>query len=423
VSGRAHIIGAGLSGLSAAVRLAHKGIPVTVHEAAGHAGGRCRSYFDRELDCVIDNGNHLVLNGNYATLDFLRLIGAEDTVHVPSPAHIPFVDLVDGTRWSVRPGKGRIPWFALSSLRRIPGTSLKDYLQSWRMMWATDTQAIKDVMPTGGVLWRRFWAPVIVAVTNTDPAAAGAATMRQVVVETLARGEAACRPVFFPNGLSRSLISPAVDFVTAMGGQVRFNHRLRGVQKINDTVSALEFVQDRVDLSDNDCVISAVPAAIAEDMFDGIVGPNAFSPIVNGHFRLKQAFDAPSLLGVVGGTAEWLFSRDDVVSVTVSAAASLVDLPSETIAVRFWADIQAAYGLVGVAMPPFRIVKEKRATFLQTPDQLRRRPDRRTRWRNLYLAGDWTATGLPATIEGSIRSGAAAASAALDQVNKMSGST
>ena len=104
---------------------------------------------------------------------------------------------------------------------------------------------------------------------------------------------------------------------------MRFNHRLRSVQKINDMVSALEFVQDRVDLSENDCVISAVPAAIAEDMFDGIVGPNDFSPIVNGHFRLKQAFDAPSLLGVVGGTAEWLFSRDDVVSVTVSAAGSL----------------------------------------------------------------------------------------------------
>ena len=409
-----------MSGLSAAVRLAQEGFPVTVYEATGHAGGRCRSYFDRELDCDIDNGNHLVLNGNHATLDFLRVIGAENTVHIPSPANIPFVDLVDGARWAVRPGKGRIPWFVFSSQGRIPGTSLKDYLQSWRVILATEAQAIKDVMPTSGVLWRRFWAPVIVAVTNTNPAEAGAAPMRQVVAETLAKGEIACRPVFFPGGLSRSLVSPAVDFVVAMGGQILFNQRLRRVHKINNTAVALDFGKSRIQLSDNDCVISAVPASIAQELFDDIKGPNAFSPIVNGHFRLEQACDLPPLLGVVGGTAEWLFSRGDMVSVTASAAASLVGLPSEAIAARFWADVQAAYGLEDIAMPQFRVVKEKRATFLQTPDQLRRRPNRHNRWRNLYLAGDWTATGLPATIEGSIRSGAAAASAVFDQVNKTS---
>ena len=423
MSGRAHIIGAGLAGLSAAVRLAGHGISVIVHEAAGYAGGRCRSYFDHKLDCEIDNGNHLVLSGNHATRDFLRLIGADNTIDIHSPADIPFVDLADGTRWSVRPDKGRIPWSLMSSRNRVPGASLSDYLQSCRIMWAKDNQSVKDVISTGGVLWRRFWAPIIVAVTNTDPAAAGAFTMRQVFAETFAKGEAACRPVFFPQGLGRSLVLPAVDFVTAMGGELRFNHRLTRVHKSNGTLAALEFGKDRIDLSENDCVISAVPAAVAQKMFDGIDGPNAFSPIVNGHFRINQVFNVPPLLGGVGGTAEWLFSRGDVVSVTASAATSLVNLPSATVAVRFWRDIQAAYGLVDVPMPSFRIVKEKRATFLQTPDQLSRRPDRRTQWHNLYLAGDWTDTGLPATIEGSIRSGASAASAALVKMNKMSGNT
>ena len=87
-------------------------------------------------------------------------------------------------------------------------------------------------------------APIIVAMTNTDPAAASAALIRDVVAETLAHGEAACRPVFFPHGLSRSLVSPAVDFVTALGGEVWFNRRLRGVHKFNDIVATLEFGQD-----------------------------------------------------------------------------------------------------------------------------------------------------------------------------------
>jgi uncharacterized protein with NAD-binding domain and iron-sulfur cluster len=98
-----------------------------------------------------------------------------------------------------------------------------------------------------------------------------------------------------------------------------------------------------------------------------------------------------------------------VLSVTVSAAERLVDLPAETLAPRLWRDAARAYDLPEAPMPPARIVKEKRATFAATPAQLRRRPPAHGRWRNLFLAGDWVATGLPATIEGAIRSGHAAA--------------
>ena len=78
-----HIIGAGLAGLSAAVRLASSGIPVTVYEAANQAGGRCRSYHDPILDMTIDNGNHLLLSGNLAALSYLEKIGALDRVTGP----------------------------------------------------------------------------------------------------------------------------------------------------------------------------------------------------------------------------------------------------------------------------------------------------------------------------------------------------
>jgi predicted NAD/FAD-dependent oxidoreductase len=104
-----------------------------------------------------------------------------------------------------------------------------------------------------------------------------------------------------------------------------------------------------------------------------------------------------------------VFRRRDLASVTVSAATRIVDDEAEALARRLWNDVAAALGLPREPMPPWRIVKEKRATFAQTPDQLRRRPGAATRWRNLALAGDWTDTGLPATIEGAIRSGAAAA--------------
>jgi uncharacterized protein with NAD-binding domain and iron-sulfur cluster len=121
------------------------------------------------------------------------------------------------------------------------------------------------------------------------------------------------------------------------------------------------------------------------------------------------------LLGLLGGTAEWLFLREDLASLTVSAADGLADEPSEAIAARFWRDTARALGLPAEPQAPVRIVKERRATFAQTPDQEARRPAAATRWPNLFLAGDWTATGLPATIEGAVRSGERAAGLAVNR--------
>ena len=100
-----------------------------------------------------------------------------------------------------------------------------------------------------------------------------------------------------------------------------------------------------------------------------------------------------------------MFRKSGILSVTVSAADRLVDVSAEALAALLWRDVARAYDLGNAALPPWRIVKEKRATFAATPAELRRRPPAQTRWRNLFLAGDWTATGLPATIEGAIRSG------------------
>jgi hypothetical protein len=140
--------------------------------------------------------------------------------------------------------------------------------------------------------------------------------------------------------------------------------------------------------------------------------PDKFHAIVNGHFKIVPPAGAEPILGVVGGTAEWIFAFADRISVTVSAADAIVDREREALAVLLWRDVAKAHNL-SAKLPPWQIVKEKRATFAATPEQAAKRPKPETSWRNLLLAGDWIDTGLPATLESAVRSGQKAAGLAL----------
>ena len=172
---------------------------------------------------------------------------------------------------------------------------------------------------------------------------------------------------------------------------------------------SLRFGEDDEALNPEDRIILAVPPQAAAQLLPKLTLPLSSCTIVNAHFRLDRPVTLPGgapLVGLIGGTAQWLFARADVVAVTVSAADQLANKPVAEIAETLWLDVARAMALGGAAMPPHRIVKEQRATFAQTPTEVARRPGPNAAdLANLVLAGDWTATGLPATIEGSVRSG------------------
>jgi len=141
---------------------------------------------------------------------------------------------------------------------------------------------------------------------------------------------------------------------------------------------------------------------------------DVYSPIVNAHFRCAVPPGSPYFIGMVGGSAEWIFRKQMGLSVTVSAADKIVDQSAEELRDLLWRDAALAYRLPVDPVPPARIVKERRATFLASPAQLLRRPPTTTRWMNLLLAGDYVDTGLPAAIEGAIDSGLMAAARATE---------
>ena len=407
-----HIVGAGLAGLSAAVALADSGRRVTLYEAGPAAGGRCRSYFDRELDCRIDNGNHLLLSGNLATMAYLDRIGARDALTGPDRPIFPFMDLVTGKRWTVAPNAGRIPWWLLVPSRGVPGARLRDFFSLVALRRVADDRSVAAVLAGSGALYRKLLEPLAIAALNTSPDVALARLLRVVVEETLLRGGAACRPLVPRIGLSESLIDPAIAWLAARGGCLHTGRRITALGIADGAVRGLATADGTVELAAGEAVVLAVPPWVAADLLPGLVAPDVFESIVNVHFRVAHPPGAAGFIGLVGGTAEWVFTKEKVVSITISAANRLVDVPADDLAARCWADTAQALGLAG-PMPPMRVVKEKRATFAATAAQERRRPGPRTAYGNLALAGDWTATGLPATIEGAIRSGRAAADSLL----------
>ena len=406
--GTVHIIGAGLAGLAAAVKLAPSlGAAVVVHEATAYPGGRCRSYFDRTIGMTIDNGNHLVLSGNRSVVAFAEAIGSAAHLVGPRQAEFAFVYLASDERWTLRMNDGP-PWWVFDKKRRVPGTSLGEYLRLIKLLRVAADAPVGDVIDCSGPLYRRLVHPLLLAALNIEPRQGSAALASAVVRETLAAGGQACRPLIARDGLGPTFIEPALKYLQERKAEVRLDHELRALHFAEDRIAALDFGAETVTLGPDDAVILAVPNHAAAALVPDLQIPQGHRAIANAHFRIEVPLSLPPMLGLINATTEWIFAFAGRLSVTISNADRLMDVPRAMLAQTIWREVSRATG-IAAELPPWQIVRERRATFAATPEENAKRPGARTPWHNLVLAGDWTATGLPATLESAVRSGNRAA--------------
>lgn len=391
MTGTLHIVGAGLAGLAAAIAAAKAGTRVVLHEAAGHAGGRCRSFRDEKLDRVIDNGSHLVLGANRTTLAYARAIGGLEAMVAAEPC-FPFVDLATGARWTVSP-------------KRLPA-GIGEILSALGLPWTRRDETVAGRLGRSRS-FTRLWQPMCEAIMNTAPEDASARMFAWTMRKALLGGAVALTPWTFPMGLSAALVAPALATLGSFGAEIQFRRRLLAAAP-----DILTFDTAEIGLTPEDRVILALPPWALATVLPGACPHMPTRPIVNAHFRLDRPPRLPGdspFLGLVNAAGHWLFLRGDVLSVTVSAADALADRANDDIAALLWSEAARAIGLPEHPVPMARIMKERRATLAHDQTTIARRPTPVTDIPSVFLAGDWIESPWPCTIEAAISSGLAAA--------------
>lgn len=422
---RIAIIGAGWAGLSAAVELANAGYKVEVFEAARHLGGRARRVSRGGVD--FDNGQHVLLGACRETLRVIRLAGGNpDRLLLRMP-----LELTYPGEFSLRTPAGLpAPLHLAAALTFAQGLTWLDRIAATRFMLGLHIRrfrvepdisvaAFLDATGQTARVRKYLWEPLCVAALNTAPSEASASTFATVLRDSLT-GARRHSDLLIPQvDLGRVFPDLAARFVESRAGVIRLGAAVTGLAATPDGL--IVRFDDRESLFDR--VICAAPPRQAGDFLDGaspaeqalrdVMGQFDYEPIVTCYLQYPQEMRLPRpMIGMSGAIGQWAFDRGalggphGLLAVVVSAAGMLRGLEGHVLAHAIHDELQRVLGPLPDSFSHW-VITEKRATFKCTPGLAR--PPTRTPIKGLYLAGDHVDNAYPATLEGAVRTGVAAA--------------
>jgi squalene-associated FAD-dependent desaturase len=441
VSGEIIVVGGGVSGLAAAVSLASHGQAVRLLEQSPKLGGRCYSYADDATGDTVDNGQHVLVGAYHETLRYLDLIGTR--AHLREYRSIPFFRDGGGVA-GLDLGEVPAPFHLLNAVAGYGHLSIGEkagvlrvgmFLRSARRMKDDRLRAMSveewlDSLGQSDGIRACLWHPVCISVMNERPRQASAFLFASALRATFLGSAADARMLIPAVGQTELYVGPAKERIAAAGGEVVTGAEVAGIDFDNGRVSAVRLASGA--LIPARAVIASVPPQALLRILPGATASGApfagiaafgVSPIVSVHLWFDRETLSLPFVGLVGRRTQWLFDRRRIlggvsgghpVSAVISAAYDEVDLSKEELVSIVREDLGAvAPGSREARLLSSVVIKEKRATFSATASSERLRPGVRTPVGGLYLAGDWTDTGLPATIEGAVASGFRAARAVL----------
>ena len=390
-----------MSGLSAACWATKKGLKVELFESTNLAGGRCRSFFDNNLKIEIDNGNHLVFSANKNFYDLCKLIRTTDKIKTFEP-NLFFFDKSNKKSWKIG-----LSLFDLifNKNKRIPDITLSEYLSILKIFFVSNFDSVES-LTNSLKLKKFFWEPFTLAVMNTSITDAKAKILLNVLKQTIFSGKNKCY-IYQPlNNWNETVIQPALEYIKKLN-KISFRKRLKSVVIKNNHITRLNFNDSEINIEEKDVVISALPLNSFSKIFPENNYPEKFNSILNIHFKITnkvRSYFNNQIIGMINSISQWVFIKTNYLSVTVSNAGLFDNVPSESIATEIWVEICILINKK-IKMPYYRIIKEKTATFIQSPENFNKIKKIDNLPKNLIISGDWTQNNLPCTIEGSIMSG------------------
>lgn len=434
MSRRAVIIGGGFAGLTAGVRLSERGWEVLVLERRAHLGGRAYSFIDSKTGDIVDNGQHLFMGCYHHTIDFLKTIGTLDRLEFQEQPHVDFLDREGFASFDCPPLPA--PLHVLAGLFRMKGLGVGDKLRALNLRraitsngrFSPDSLTVDQWLGELGQSERiktRFWNPMVIATLNQSPDIASARMLQVVLKEAFGGGVKNSSIGISRVGLSDLYTGGASDFIKSKGGDVQTGAVVQRLIIEAGLVKAVELKDgERIEA---DCFISAVPPSALDAILPRDLKEKEFaslaaldsSPIVSINLWFDRPIIDREFVGLLGTRCQWIFNKDAIISseqrsnhiaVIISAARDYVEWTRNDL-------VEMAVSELHELLPESRsamvlhsaIVKEREATLSHTVASDGLRPSPRTSIPNLILAGDWTDTGLPATIESAVMSGDVAA--------------
>lgn len=436
------VIGAGFAGLSAAVTLADKGFRVAVLERKPAMGGRAYSFTDPESGDVVDNGQHVLMGCYRETLEFLRRLGTYDQL-----VFLPKLDVEmiapSGVRARIRTGAMPAP---LHLLRGIAGYRNLDLGDRWRLLRGAlrlrriyrtrrrelEAMTVSDLMEyldQPASVRQSFWYPLAIATLNDQPELSSATLLAEVMARAFFRSRADSAFVYAKVGMSALYCDAAKKFVEDRGGVVATRAGVQTLELNGDNTVAAVRLRDgrRLEATHFVCaapcqaMLEMLPQGLAADPFFARLGGLGTSPIICVHVWLDREVADSAFVCFVGRTTQWLFNKRKIfaadgagkwgyLSFVISGARALVERSNDELLNLVLSDLRETIPAAREAkLIKALVIKEKQATMAPSLDSVHLRPGPVTPLANLFLAGDWTQTGLPATIESAVISGRQAA--------------
>lgn len=435
------VIGGGLAGLSAAVELTSRGLSVLLVEQKQHLGGRTYSFTHPETGDEVDNGQHLMMGCYHSTLKYLSMIGSIGEVELQDDLSIMF-RRQDHPSVTLRSAKFPAPFHILSGLMRLNHLRLAHRMALLRVgveLLIRNPDTDTHLQSITVEQWlnelkqpeenkQYLWNIIAIGALNDSPSVISAALFVTVLQRAFFGSRRNSSMVIPKRGLSPVLIDGAEEYIRNHGGKIILNTSVRNVQIDGNKIRTVMLENGTVVTPKS--VLSAVPYFDIPKLFAdpdaaGIHHLDAFvsSPIVTLHLWYDAHFVPETFSALIGSQIHWVFNKSKIygrkeeglmnLALVISGAHDLIGREKDSLVAMAHSELQRFYPAASLATVVHSLViKEKRATFSPTVAVGSRRPSATTRVENLFLAGDWTDTRLPATIEGAIHSGFVAATAA-----------